>query len=449
MSKDITIKKGLDIKLKGKAQQKLSIAPRSKLFAIKPAHFDGIIPKVVVKEGDKVKVGDVIFYSKSNEAVKITSPVSGEVKEIIRGAKRVVLTVVIVADAQDVYKEFKVEPVAKQNKESIKKVLLESGCWPFIKQRPYDIIANPEDNPKSIFISALATAPLAADFEFVLKGREKEFQTGIEVLTKLTAGKVHLGIAAGSNSFLANIQGAEIHRISGKHPAGNVGVQIAHIDPVNIGERVWTLKPQDVAAIGSLFLTGKMNTAIVVALAGSQVLEPQYYQVSRGTQIEPIIKGKISERKNRVISGNPLTGHLLTKGDYLGYYDDTVSVLPEGDHHEFFGWMPFFGNHKFSMSHTFFSWLNKKKEYDLDTNLNGEERAFVLTGEMEQVFPMDIYPMQLLKAAMANDIEKMENLGIYEVSPEDFALIDFVSSSKIEAQEIIRNGLDLMIKEVG
>ncbi|MFD1314600.1 Na(+)-translocating NADH-quinone reductase subunit A [Namhaeicola litoreus] len=449
MSTDIRIKKGLDIKLKGKAQLKLSSAPRSKTFAIVPSNFHGITPKLVVKVGDKVNVGDTLFYSKQKEEVKFSSPVSGEVKEIVRGAKRVILSIIISADAQDHFKEFKVKKVDGLSSDEVKQLMLESGCWPFINQRPYDVIANPDDQPKSIFVSGLSTAPLSADVDFVLKNKESEFQEGIKALAKLTEGKVHLTVSSSGNSFLTQIKGAEIHRINPIHPAGNVGTQISRIDPINAGERVWTVKPQDVAAIGSLFLHGKYDPSIVVALAGSQVLEPQYYTTIRSAQLESITKGNLSDQKNRIINGNPLTGEAVSKAGFLGFYNDTISVIPEGDHYSFFGWVPFTGGNKFSMSRTFLSWLNGKKEYDLDTNMNGEERAFVLTGEMEKVFPLDIYPMQLLKAVMSGDIERMENLGIYEVAPEDFALVDFVSSSKIEAQDLIRKGLDIMIKEVG
>ncbi len=449
MSKDIRIKKGLDIKLKGKAQQKLSSVSRSKIFAIKPSNFHGIIPKLTVKVGDKVNVGDVVFYAKQNEQIKFTSPVSGEIKEIVRGAKRKILSVKIIADAKDTYKDFGIKSPSKITHQEVKKNLLESGCWASIKQRPYDIIANPDDSPKAIFISASATAPLAANPVFILNGREKEFQAGIEVLGKLTEGKVHLSFNPADASFFNDIQGVILHKVSGKHPAGNVGVQISKIDPVNSGEKVWVVQPQDVATIGKLFLTGKYDASKIIALAGSQVESPQYYKLIQGAQISDILDGKLSRDNSRIISGNPLTGETVILNDSVGYYDNEISVLPEGDHYSLFGWMPFFGNDKFSMSRTFFSFLTPKKEYDLDTNLNGEDRAMVVTGEMEKVMPMDIYPMQLLKAVLIEDIENMENLGIYEVAPEDFALIDFVSSSKIEAQDIIRQGLDLMIKEVG
>jgi len=448
MSTDIKIKKGLNIKLKGVANQEISTANRSKTFAIDPSNFHGTVPKLSVKEGDKVSVGDPVFHAKNNEKIKFVSPVSGVIKEIVRGAKRKILSVKITADQKDSYVDFGVKTPNKLAAPQVKEALMESGCWPMIKQRPYDVVANPEDAPKAIFISAYATAPLSASYGVTLEGKENEFQTGIDALGKLTEGKVHLSVGAG-DTFLDQITGVTLHKVSGKHPAGNVGVQISKVDPVNAGDKVWVVNPQDVVAIGSMFLTGKYDPTRTIALAGSQVEGPQYYSVIQGAQMSDLVAGKLKTGSSRMISGNPLTGSAVGPKDSLGFYDDSVSVIPEGDHHEFFGWMPFIGNHKFSMSRTFFSWLSPNKEYDLDTNLNGEERAFVITGEMERVFPMDIYPMQLLKATMIQDIEKMENLGIYEVAPEDFALIDFISTSKIEAQEIIREGLDLMIKEVG
>jgi Na+-transporting NADH:ubiquinone oxidoreductase subunit A len=450
MSTDIKIKKGLNIKLKGVAQQNLTSVHRSKIFTINPSHFHGILPKMILKVGAKVQVGDAVFYAKQNEQIKFTSPVSGEIKEIVRGAKRKILSVLIEADKSDTFKDFGVKMPNDLTVAQVKELLLESGCWAFIKQRPYDIIANPEDSPKSIFISAFATAPLAALPSFTLSGKEKEFQVGIDALSKLTEGEVHLSIDANASSFLNDVKNVNIHEVTGKHPAGNVGIQISKIDPINSGDRVWIVNPQDVAAIGSLFLTGNYKAKRVVALAGSQVENPQYYEVLQGSMIGDIVRRNLkSGSKSRIISGNCLTGSTVSSNDPIGFYDDTITVLPEGDHYSFFGWVPFIGNNKFSMSRTFFSWLTPNKVYDLDTNLNGEERAFVVTGEMEKVMPIDIYPMHLLKAAMLCDIEKMENLGIYEVAPEDFALVDFVSTSKIEAQTIIRKGLDLMIKEVG
>ncbi|MCF6297922.1 MAG: Na(+)-translocating NADH-quinone reductase subunit A [Flavobacteriaceae bacterium] len=449
MSTDIVVKKGLNIKLKGVAQHKISLVSRSKIFAINPSNFHRISPKMALKVGDKVKVGDVVFYAKQQEEIKFTSPVSGEIKEIVRGAKRKILSIEITANDKDEFKDFGIKIPSNIAAPQIKEMLLESGCWAFIKQRPYDIIANPNDTPKAIFISAYATAPLSASHVFTLKGREEEFQAGIDALSKLTEGKIHLSVDGKTSSFFNNINGVDLHKVEGKHPAGNVGVQISKVDPINAGERVWVIQPQEVATIGTLFLTGKYNPAKIVALAGSQVETPQYYKIIQGAQINDIIDGKLTNGKNRIISGNPLTGTAVANDDVIGFYDDVISVLPEGSEYRFMGWLPFVGNHLHSVSRTSFSFLLPKKEYALNTLLNGEERAFVETGAMEKVMPIDVYPMQLLKAAMVFDIERMENLGIYEVAPEDFALIDYTSSSKVEAQDIIRKGLDLMIEEVG
>ncbi|MBS3992162.1 MAG: Na(+)-translocating NADH-quinone reductase subunit A [Bacteroidetes bacterium] len=449
MSKDIRIKKGLEIKLKGKAEKVVSVASRSKVFAIVPSQIHGVIPKLVVKVGDKVKAGDPIFFSKKMEEVKFSSPVSGEIIEINRGAKRKILNIKIAADATDSYKDFGIKNPTELSSEDVKAHLLASGCWPFIKQRPYDVVANPADQPKAIFISSFSSAPLAADDSFALANEQKEFQTGIDALKKLTTGKVHLAVDGTTNTFFNQVTGVEIHNVYGKHPAGNVGVQIHFIDPINQGDRVWVINPQDVAIIGRLFLHGKFDASRTIALAGSEVVKPQYVKTTLGADLSEIIVKNVPNKNVRVISGNVLTGININQEKFLGFYDNLVTVIPEGNHYEFLGWHPFIGNHKLSINRAFFSWLTPNKEYALDTNLNGEERAFVVTGEMEKVMPMDIFPMQLLKATLANDIEKMENLGIYEVAPEDFALVEFVSTSKIEAQEIIRKGLDLMIEEVG
>ena len=449
MSKDIRIKKGLSIKLKGEAEMLISDAPRSKVFAIKPTDILGVIPKLAIKAGDTVKAGDTLFYSKSNEQIKFLSPVSGEVLEIHRGAKRKILDIKISATNKDEFKDFGVKNPKDLSTGEVKEQLLAGGCWPFIKQRPYDVMANPSDEPKAIFVSGFSTAPLSADAAFALQGKEDAFQAGIDALGKLTSGKVHLSVKGGNATFLNNVKGVELHQVTGKHPAGNVGVQIHHIDPVNQGEHVWVVNPQDVAIIGKLFLTGNFDASRVIALAGSEVTSPKYYRTIQGAGMDSLVNGHLSSEHVRIVSGDVLTGEAVGQNGFLGFYHNEVSVIPEGDHYKMFGWMPFIGNYKFSMSRTFFSWLTPNKKYSLDTNLNGELRAMVVTGEMEKVLPMDIYPMQLLKAALAKDIEKMESLGIYEVAPEDFALIDFSSSSKIEAQSIIREALDLMIKEVG
>ncbi|TRZ41396.1 Na(+)-translocating NADH-quinone reductase subunit A [Robertkochia solimangrovi] len=446
MSNDIKIRKGLDIKLKGEAEKTISDAPRSKNFAIKPTDFHGVTPKMVVKEGETVKAGDILFFSKYSDKVKFVSPVSGKLAEIRRGAKRKILEVIIEADATDTYKEFGKKNAAAMSPEEVKEFLLESGCWPFIKQRPYDIIANPEDQPKAIFVSALNTAPLTADVEFILQNRLEDFQAGIDALSKLTSGKTHVSVEAGS-SAISGVKGVEVHRVSGPHPAGNVGVQIHHVDPINAGERVWVVGPEDVAIIGSLFNTGKMDQTRVVAVAGTAAPKQQYFRVKIGSGMSDLL-GEIPV-STRIISGDVLTGNQVSNHGYLGYYDNTVTLIPEGKNFRMFGWMPFIDNHIPSMSKTSLSFLFPNKKYEVDTNLNGEVRALVVTGEMEKVMPIDVYPMQLLKECLAQNIEKMENLGIYEVAPEDFALIDYTNTSKIEAQSIVREALDLMIKEVG
>jgi len=451
MSHDIRINKGLTIKLKGTAEKTLTDLPRTKVYAIKPTDFHGIVPKLSVKVGDKVLAGDVLFYSKKNEEVKFTAPVSGEISSVTRGAKRRILDIRIDAEPTDTFKDFSKKDPNKLSREEIKKHLSEAGCFPYLIQRPYDIIADPKDTPKAIFISTFSTAPLATDEAFALKGQEDAFQTGIHALSKLTDGKIHLSVDGDETSFFNKVDKVEIHHVFGKHPAGNVGVQIAKIDPINQGEIVWTIKPQDVAIIGRLFLTGKYDTTRVVAFAGSEVDKPSYIKTKQGVKIEELYNKCITgeAREKRIINGDVLTGKWVRKNNFLGFYNTLISVIPEGNYYTFFGWMPFTQNRIFSMSRTFFSWLTPNKEYTLDTNMNGEDRAMVMTGEMERVFPMDIYPMHLLKATLVSDIEKMEQLGIYEVAPEDFALIDYTSSSKVEAQTIIREGLDLMIKEVG
>ncbi len=451
MSTTIHINKGLTIKLKGVSKKVVTDLPRADVYAIKPTDFHGIIPKLSVRVGDKVKAGDILFHSKVNELVKFAAPVSGEISAITRGERRRILDIRIKADAKDSFKDFGVKDPNNLSKDELKNHLSEAGCYPYMMQRPYDIIADPNDTPKAIFISSFSTAPLAADQVFAMQGMEEAFQTGVNVLTKLTEGKVHLSVEANQTSFFEKTENVSIHHVTGKHPAGNVGVQINKIDPINQGERVWTISPQDVALIGSLFLTGKYDATRVIAFAGSEVEEPRYVKTKQGVKIEHLYNTCMlgAPTDIRIINGDVLAGKWVYKNNFLSFYNTLISVIPEGKHYTFFGWMPFTQNSLFSMSRTFFSWLTPNKEYTLDTNMNGEDRAMVLTGEMEKVFPMDIFPMQLLKATLISDIEKMEKLGIYEVIPEDFSLIDYTSSSKVEAQTIIREGLDLMIKEVG
>ena len=449
MSKDIRIKKGLDIKLIGVADKTTTHSSLSSVYAIKPEDFHGITPKLIAREGAKVKAGEALFHSKSDERILFPSPVSGTVTEVIRGERRKVLTVKIAADTQQDYKDFGVKDASKMTGEEVKNHLFTAGCWPFIKQRPYDVVANPNQAPKAIFISAYASAPLAADLDYTLVGKEAELQAAITAISKLTSGKVHVSVGSKSNSPFEKISGIELHKVSGPHPSGNVGTQIAQIDPINKGEVVWVVTPQDLVIIGELLLTGKFNATRVVALTGSKFAKPQYVTAIIGAQVSQFTSGNLNTDNTRIISGNVLSGTKLKETGFLRYYDNQITAIPEGDDYEFFGWnKPVFD--KVSTTRAFtFSWLNPNKKYDLTTNTNGEHRAFVVTGSYEQVFPLDIYPMQLLKAFMYKDFDEMEALGGYEVAPEDFALTEFICVSKQPHQKIIREGLDLMRQELG
>ncbi|PIQ14316.1 MAG: NADH:ubiquinone reductase (Na(+)-transporting) subunit A [Flavobacteriales bacterium CG18_big_fil_WC_8_21_14_2_50_32_9] len=448
MSKDVKISKGANIKLKGIADKLHTNTFIPTEIVLKPSDFPTLTPKLSVKVGDKVKAGSPLFFNKENERILFTSPVSGEVIEINRGEKRKILGVKVKADTETQYESFvKADPLTL-SKEDILDNLLKSGVWPFFRQRPYDVIANPSDTPKAIHITALDTNPLAPDYGFIAHGKNTIFQTGLNALTKLTAGKVHLNINGNLNAdeVFTSSKNVQLNKIEGPHPAGNVGVQIHHIDPINKGDVVWTLKALDVLTIGKLFIEGKFDASRSVAFVGSKVKKPSYIKTILGANISNIINGNVEEG-GRYISGNPLTGTQIAEDGYLGFYDYQLTVIPEGGNNQFFGWMTP-GFDKFSLSGTFFSKLMPNKEYDLNTNTNGEERAFVVSGEYEKVFPFDIYPVYLIKSILVNDIEAMENLGIYEVAPEDFALCEYACTSKNPVQQYIRDGLNVLKKEM-
>lgn len=450
MSKDIRIKKGLNINLVGAAEQTTSKAVLSNVYALNLNDFHGITPKMLVKEGAEIKAGEPLFYNKNIEEMKFVSPVSGEVVEIVRGARRRILTIKILADKEQMFHTSKTIDFNAVEGEDLKSSLLASGCWAFIKQRPYDVIANPDATPKAIFISGCTTAPLAADADYVLEGKEAELQAAITALGKMTPGKVHVSVGNKTNSPLANVKGITLHNVSGPHPSGLVGTQINKIDPVNKGEVVWTVSPQDLIIIGEFLLTGKFNAERTIALAGSSVKTPKYYTTKIGAEVSTFLYASgVNEENFRLINGDVLTGSKVSPDGYLGFYNNTVTAIPEGDDYELFGWnKPVFNKISSTRALTF-SWLNKKKKYNLDTNTNGEHRAFVVTGKYEEVFPLDIYPLQLLKACMVKDLDEMEQLGMYEVAPEDFALTEFICISKQPHQQIIREGLDLMYQEIG
>jgi Na+-transporting NADH:ubiquinone oxidoreductase subunit A len=449
MSRTVKLKKGLNIRLKGIAGKTLAGEIPSALFSVRPSDFPSITPRLYVKPGDQVKAGTPLFHDKVREELRFASPVSGTVKAVNRGEKRIILEVVIERTGDD-YVQFGKSDPSTITRQEIKDKLLEAGLWPVIRQRPYHIVADPAATPKSIFISGFDSAPLAPDLSFIAENTNPfDFQTGIDVLRKLTDGDVNLVLDGNADpaNILKDAAGVVVHKFSGPHPAGNIGVHIHHIDPVNKGEAVWYVNLQDVAVIGTLFNEGIYKHDRIIALAGSEVITPQYYKTRSGASVGEIIKGNIGEGKVRVISGNVLTGTAVGNAGNLGFYDNMISVIPEGDYFEFFGWaLP--GLNKYSFSRTFLSSLAGRKEFRLDTNLHGGHRAFVLTGQYEKVVPMDIYPMQLLKAILAEDIDNMENLGIYEIAEEDFALCEFICPSKTEIQAIVRKGLDLMVKEM-
>ena len=444
MSKNIKLCKGLDIKLVGKAEARLENAPMAKSYAVSPLDYENITPKLLVKVGDKVEAGSALFFDKNNPRILFTSPVSGVVSAINRGEKRKLLNIAIEPDATQVYKQLTVVDVAKAERSAIVEMLLESGLWTRIVERPYGIIANPDATPKAIFVSAFDSAPLAPDYNFVLSNEKAAIEAGMAVLARLTEGKVHLSARKGDEGFMAEVKGVEYHTFSGKHPVGNVGVQIHHIDRIAKGDIVWTVNIQDVAMIGRMVTTGKLDMSKTIAVAGSEVEKPCYKRVIAGAAVESIV-GEVKDGV-RIISGDVLTGVATAKDGYLAANANMVTLIPEGDKYEFMGWaMPRF--HRFSVSGSYFSWLFPKKSYNLDTNTNGEERPFVVTGLYEKYLPMDVYVSYLLKACLCKDLDKMENLGLYEVLPEDLALCEFVDPSKINMQQILRDGINLMIKE--
>lgn len=454
MTRVITLRRGLDINLVGRAEKTIVALKPDGTFALRPDSFEGIKPKVLVKEGDKVKAGEALFINKAYPNVKFSSPVSGTVSLVERGDRRKLLSVRIEADKEQEFIDFGVKDIATLSGEQVVENLLEAGLFGYINQLPYAISTNPETKPKAIFVSALRDMPLAGDFEFELQGQKKDFQTGLTALSRIA--KTYLGIGSEQNITVAG-NDVEVVKFSGKCPAGNVGVQVNHIDPVNKGEVVWTVDPTAVIFFGRLFNTGKVDLRRTVALAGSEVTSPHYTEMLVGQNIDTLLNGAYDSTKSvRIIMGNPLTGKPVAQNSseephhtrFLGAHTSEITIIPEGDKaDEFAGWiMPRLG--QFSVSRSYFSWLfGRKKEYKLDARIKGGERHIIMSGEYDSVLPMDIYGEYLIKAIITGDIDKQEQLGIYEVSPEDFALAEFVDSSKLELQRIVREGLDVLRKE--
>ncbi|MFV0392688.1 MAG: Na(+)-translocating NADH-quinone reductase subunit A [Paludibacteraceae bacterium] len=445
MTNTIKINKGLDIKIDGKAVEKISKIKPSSVIEINPDNYHGIVPKMIVKGGEAIQAGTPLFYNKNCEEMNFVSPVSGKVREVVRGERRKVMRIVIDVDADVDYKKFDVKNTGKE----IKSILLESGLWALIKQRPYDVIANPDHTPKAIFISAFDTAPLAPDYEFVMKNKMDEFQAGIDTLSKLTSGRIHVGLKS-PNSIFASLKEADTTVFIGPHPAGNVGVQINKVNPVNKGEVVWTINPQDVAVIGRLMTKGIVDMSRIVALTGPEVDNPQYFETVDGNGIAEIVKSNVKSVAYplRYVSGNLLTGIKINENGFLTPSASQISVIDEGSEtHEMFGWaMPRLD--KFSAGNLFLTKLFPHKKFKYDARLLGGPRSIIMSGEWDRVFPMDILPEQLIKSMMALNIERMERLGAYEVAPEDFALCEFVDTSKLPLQAIVRDALDKFKEEV-
>lgn len=440
MAKVIKLRKGLDVKLKGTAALETATVKCPGEYALVPDDFCGVKPKVLVKEGDAVKAGDALFCDKLHPEVKFVSPVSGTVSLVERGDRRKLLSIRVKCDMKFEAREFDV-------KGDVKALLLEAGLFAFFRQRPYDCVANPEDKPKAIFVTAFNSMPLSQNFAYVVKGQEKEFQAGISALAKLAP--VELGINPDEKALEAT-KDCNVTIYDGPAPAGNVGVQINHTNPVNKGEVVWTLSGEEVLFIGRLMLTGKVDLTRTIALAGSEVEAPKYYKVKVGQKLNTLLEGnvKTADYHQRTINGNVMTGFKTCADSFLAAHATEVNVIPEGDDvNEFMGWISPLRLKHFSTSHTYFSWLCPKKEYTLDARVKGSERHIIVGGEYDKVFPMDIYAGYLIKAIITGDIDRQEALGIYEVAPEDFAIAEFVDSSKLELQRIVREGLAILRKE--
>ena len=448
MANLIKLRKGLDINLKGKASAEIMSVKEPGFHALCPDDFTGVTPKVVVKEQEYVLAGGPLFIDKNHPEVKFVSPVSGVVTSVERGARRKVLSITVEAAPEQDFEEFGKQNVSTMNGEAVKEALLGSGMFAFIKQRPYDVVADPTVAPRAIFVSAFDTNPLAPDFEMALKGEELNFQTGLDALAKMA--KTYLSISVNQKSpALTQAKNVVVTAFDGPHPAGNVGVQINHIAPVNKGETVWTIDAQAVIFIGRLFNTGRVDLTRMVAITGSEVKKAAYCKLKVGALLTDVLAGNVNNGKElRYISGNVLTGKQISANGFLGAFHSQVTVIPEGsDVHEMFGWiMPRFN--EFSTSRSYFSWLMGKKEYTLDARVKGGERHMIMSNEYDRVLPMDIMPEYLIKAIIAGDIDRMEQLGIYEVAPEDFALCEFVCSSKMELQRIVRDGLDMLRREM-
>ena len=452
MSQTFVLKKGLNIPVAGEAELRVSKTIAPGIVAVQPTDFKGFLPRLLVKEGDSVLCGSPVMADKKNADILLTAPVSGTVKAIVRGEKRKLLAVLIEAGATQQCVDFGVRDASKLDGAQVRQALLQSGLWPWLVQRPYGVIADPDIQPRDIFVSAFSTAPLAADAAFCFGDELAAAQAGICALSKLTAGKVRVGLDgnAGTTPFAA-LKGAELNTFRGPHPAGNVGVQISHVAPIRKEDTVWTVSLAGLVAIGKLFTTGHYDVRRKVAVSGPMAIDPSYVSTLPGMPMKDLSAhfGNTPAEQLRIISGDILSGKAVGPDGYLGYFDTQVTVLREGTEQELLGWINPIRAHQFSADRSYFSWLMPKKKYAMDTNLHGGPRAFLMNdGYYARVLPMDIYPIYLAKACLAGEIEKMEKFGIYEVLPEDLATCEFVDPSKNNIQDMIEQGINLMLKEM-
>jgi len=451
MGKFIRLRKGFNINLAGKVSSNVSSPELADTFSVKPTDFQGLyMPRPVVKEGDSVRAGSPLFSDKRHQQIVFASPVSGEVVEIVRGEKRRLMEIKVLADRKmefETFRRYSVSEVANLSAGDIRDAILKGGVWPQFIQRPFGIVADPSLTPKAIHISAFDSHPLAPDFGVLFKGQDHFFQVGIDALKKLTSGVVNVNVHSKNeiSTVFSQVKGAELNKFAGPHPSGCVGVQIHHLDPISKGDVVWTISPFGVIQIGKLLLNGVHDSSRTVALVGPKVKEPQYYKVYTGSSVRKILKDNLKDQHVRVVSGNALTGTSIGQEGHIGYFDHQVTVLEEGDHHEFLGWIaPTVNRLSYHRAFGLLSFMAPRREFELNTNTNGEPRAFVQTGVFEDVLPMDILPTYLIKSILAEDIDEMEALGIYEVIEEDLALCEFVDVSKHNVQEILREGIELI-----
>ena len=446
----IKLKKGLNIPFEGAAAETLGSVRRPDIFHVVPDHFPGVTPKLLVKAGEDVKAGTPLFYDKAFEQMLFTSPVSGKVKEIVRGDRRKILSIDIEADAKIAYEKF-------DTTEDTKTLLLKSGLWALLKQRPYDCIALPNKTPRAIFISSFDSAPVAPNYEFVLKGQLPTLQAGVSALAKLAP--VFIGIQGGARATeFRELKDCTLFEVFGPHPAGNVGVQLNNLAPLAKGETVFTVNFQDLAVIGRLFQKGIVDYQKKIALTGPLAVEKQYYTVLPGMSYDAILRSNVhDECAVRCVAGNVLSGRQIQPNDIISPYDNQITVLEDGaDKAEFMGWLlPRFNAFNAGCTdpaklfdNCFTRWLFGPKKYQWDARLKGGRRAIIVSNEYDRVFPMDIYPEYLIKAMIAGNIDRMEALGAYEVAPEDFALCEFVCTSKMPLQAIVREALDNLKKEI-